>query len=48
MLTPIEIENKEFKKGLRGYRDEEVDEFLDIIKEDYESLCRKIQLLKKN
>ncbi|MFQ7120400.1 MAG: DivIVA domain-containing protein, partial [Intestinibacter sp.] len=20
MLTPIEIENKEFKKGLRGYR----------------------------
>lgn len=35
MLTPIEIENKEFKKGLRGYRDEEVDEFLDIIKEDY-------------
>lgn len=38
MLTPIEIENKEFKKGLRGYRDEEVDEFLDIIKEDYESL----------
>lgn len=40
MLTPIEIENKEFKKGLRGYRDEEVDEFLDIIKEDYESLCR--------
>lgn len=40
MLILIEIENKEFKKGLRGYRDEEVDEFLDIIKEDYEFLCR--------
>ena len=39
MLTPIEIENKEFKKGLRGYRDEEVDEFLYV---------GKIQLLKKN
>ena len=48
MLTPIEIENKEFKKGLRGYRDEEVDEFLDIIKEDYESLCRENTALKEN
>ena len=47
MLTPIEIENKEFKKGLRGYRDEEVDEFLDIIKEDYESLCREHTALKE-
>ena len=47
MLTPIEIENKEFKKGLRGYRDEEVDEFLDIIKEDYESLCRENTALKE-
>ena len=28
MITPVEIENKEFKKGLRGYKEEEVDEFL--------------------
>ena len=47
MLTPIEIENKEFKKGLRGYREEELDEFLDIIKEDYESLCRENTALKE-
>lgn len=40
MLTPIEIENKEFKKSLRGYREEEVDEFLDIVKEDFERLYR--------
>lgn len=40
MLTPIEIENKEFKKGLRGYKEEEVDEFLDIVKEDFERIYR--------
>lgn len=40
MLTPIEIENKEFKKSLRGYKEEEVDEFLDIVKEDFETLYR--------
>ena len=36
MITPIEIENKEFKKGIRGYNQDEVDEFLDIVKEDFE------------
>ena len=40
MIAPIEIENKEFKKVLRGYREEEVDEFLDLVKEDYEKLYR--------
>lgn len=40
MLTPIEIENKEFKKSLRGYKEEDVDEFLDIVKEDFENLYR--------
>ena len=29
MLTPVEIENKEFKKAIRGFREDEVDEFLD-------------------
>ena len=47
MLTPIEIENKEFKKGIRGYREEEVDEFLDAVKEDYEHLCRENSDLKE-
>ncbi|MGL5642002.1 MAG: DivIVA domain-containing protein [Paraclostridium sp.] len=40
MLTPVEIENKEFKKGIRGYREDEVDEFLDIVKEDFENVYR--------
>ena len=46
MLAPIDIENKEFKKGLRGYKEEEVDEFLDIVKEDYEKLYRENMDLK--
>ncbi|WP_419742024.1 DivIVA domain-containing protein [Paraclostridium dentum] len=40
MLTPVDIENKEFKKGIRGYREDEVDEFLDLIKEDFENVYR--------
>ena len=40
MLTPIDIENKDFKKSLRGYKEDDVDEFLDIVKEDFETLYR--------
>ena len=40
MITPMDIENKEFKKTFRGYNEEEVDEFLDAVKEDYENLYR--------
>lgn len=40
MITPIEIENKEFKKSFRGYSEEEVDEFLEIVKNDFESLYK--------
>lgn len=40
MLTPLDIENKEFKKGIRGYKEDEVDDFLDRIKEDYENLYK--------
>ena len=40
MITPMDIENKEFKKGFRGYNEEEVDEFLDSVKEDFENLYR--------
>ena len=47
MLTPIEIENKEFKKGIRGYKEEEVDEFLDIVKEDFELIYRENLELKE-
>ena len=40
MITPMDIENKEFKKGFRGYNEDEVDEFLDEVKEDFENLYK--------
>lgn len=41
MITPLDIENKKFsKKALNGYNPEEVDDFLDEIIKDYESLYR--------
>lgn len=40
MLTPLDIHNKEFKKALRGYDADEVDEFLDEIIKDYEQLYK--------
>ena len=39
-LTPMDINNKEFKKVLRGYSTEEVDEFLDEIVDNYEELYK--------
>lgn len=39
-LTPMDINNKEFKRGLRGYNPEEVDEFLDEVVENYEELYK--------
>ena len=38
MLTPLDIQNKEFSKGVRGYKEEEVDEFLDQIITDFQTL----------
>ena len=39
-LTPLDIHNKEFTKGFRGYDEDEVNEFLDQIINDYEALIR--------
>lgn len=47
-LTPMDINNKEFKKGLRGYNQEEVDEFLDEVVENYEELYKENSRLKEN
>ena len=42
MITPLDIENKKFsKKALNGYDPEEVDDFLDDLIKDYESLYKK-------
>lgn len=38
MITPLDIQNKEFSKTVRGYREEEVDGFLDLVTEDLEKL----------
>ncbi len=39
-LTPLDIHNKEFGKRLRGYDEDEVNEFLDQIIKDYEAMIR--------
>ncbi len=39
-LTPLDIHNKEFGRKLRGYDEDEVNEFLDQIIKDYEALIR--------
>lgn len=38
MITPLDIQNKVFGKGVRGYKEEEVDAFLDMITLDVEKL----------
>lgn len=39
-LTPLDIHNKEFNRGFRGYDEDEVNEFLDQIIKDYEMVLR--------
>ena len=40
MITPIEIQNKEFRRAFRGYSEDEVDDFLKIVTEDFEALYK--------
>ncbi|MCL6635643.1 MAG: DivIVA domain-containing protein [Peptococcaceae bacterium] len=47
MLTPLEIQNKEFRRSFRGYNDEEVDSFLDRVNHDYEALYKENRELKE-
>lgn len=46
-LTPMDINNKEFKRGLRGYNPDEVDEFLDEVVDNYEELYKENSKLKE-
>jgi cell division initiation protein len=46
MITPLDIQNKEFTKGVRGYKEEEVDSFLDLITLDFEKLMQDNRRLK--
>ncbi|QHS22548.1 cell division regulator GpsB [Virgibacillus sp. MSP4-1] len=44
-LTTKEILEKDFKTAIRGYNQEEVDQFLDIVIQDYEALQGEIERL---
>lgn len=46
-LTPLDIHNKEFSRGFRGYDEDEVNEFLDQVIKDYEALIRENNDLKE-
>ena len=46
-ITSMDINNKEFKKGLRGYNADEVDEFLDKVAEEYEIIYKENSTLKE-
>ncbi len=44
----MDIHNKEFKRSFRGYNEDEIDEFLDQVVNDYERLYRENDQLKKD
>lgn len=46
MITPLDIQNKEFSKSVRGYKEEEVDGFLDLLTLDLEKLLEENRKLK--
>ncbi len=46
ILTPEVILEKEFKSGLRGYNQDEVDQFLDDVIQDYNTFIQTIETLK--
>lgn len=47
-LTPLDIHNKEFGKGFRGYNEDEVNEFLDQVMKDIEILMKEKKELETN
>ncbi|EGO9935188.1 DivIVA domain-containing protein [Enterococcus faecium] len=46
-LTPLDIQNKTFPTKMRGYNQEEVDDFLDLVVRDYEELTQRNRELEK-
>ena len=46
-LTAEAIYKQEFKTALRGYSQEEVDQFLDVVIRDYEKMMKEIERLQK-
>lgn len=46
-LTAKDILEKDFKTGMRGYKQEDVDQFLDLIIKDYEVFHQEIEDLRQ-
>jgi DivIVA domain-containing protein len=46
-LSAKEILEKEFKTGVRGYKQEDVDKFLDMVIKDYETFHQEIEELQQ-
>lgn len=46
-ITPIDINNKEFKKAFRGYDIDDVDDFMDELVEDFEKLYKENSALRE-
>lgn len=40
MITPLDIQNKKFNSGAMGYKKNEVEEFLELVLRDYESMYK--------
>ena len=47
MITPLDIQNKEFPRGVRGYKEEDVDAFLDLVMLDFEKMLEENEKLKE-
>lgn len=48
MITPAAIQKKDFTRGVRGYKEEEVDQFLDMIAADLATLLRENASLRED
>lgn len=46
-LTPLDIHNKQFTRGFRGYDEDEVNDFLDQIIKDFEAVLKEKKELEK-
>jgi len=46
MITPLDIQNKEFAKSVNGYKKDEVDQFLDLVTVDMDKLFSENAALK--
>ena len=47
-LTPLDIQNKDFSTKMRGYNQDDVDDFLDQVTRDYEDSLQKNRELEKS